>query len=146
MHSHLVAHGYINFSLSRLVVNTLYIRDLTGPNIMMDARPIFPRGWHFADETLTPDGIDTVKPLARIDHRVRYIIIDYDNAVRFRPGESHLIRRAGGRDQMAPELISRKEHPYDAFKLDVFTLGNLFFTEFLQVSFDDLPGMAKVTV
>ena len=120
-------------SLPKLIINTLHIRDLTGPNIMMDARPIYPRGWHFADESLTPDGIDTVKPLARIDHRVRYIIIDYDNAIRFRPDESNLISRAGGLDQSAPELATRKEQPYDAFKLDVFTLGNLIYTEFLQV-------------
>ncbi|RDB27165.1 hypothetical protein Hypma_004589 [Hypsizygus marmoreus] len=113
MHSHLVAHG-----------------DLTGLNIMMDGRPILPGGWHFVDGCFTPDGIDELRPLARIDHPVRYFIIDYDCSVRFRPGESPVIHGLGGRDQDLPELALYQ--PFDHFKADVFTLGNVFLKDFKQ--------------
>ncbi|GLB34249.1 putative protein kinase [Lyophyllum shimeji] len=81
MHRHLVAHG-----------------DLTTPNIMMDARPILPTGWHFVAQHRTPDGVTPISPLARIDHPVRYIIIDFDCAVRLSEDQPHLITDFGGRD------------------------------------------------
>ncbi|RDB17255.1 hypothetical protein Hypma_001975 [Hypsizygus marmoreus] len=98
--------------------------DLTGVNIMMDALPLFPRGWHFASPSFAPDGIKILKPRTRIDHPVRYYIIDYDCAVRFLPGQSPVIRGLGGRDDDPPEL--ELPIPFDHFKLDVFTLGNVF--------------------
>lgn len=107
MHDHLVAHS-----------------DLTRANIMMDARPIFPEGWHFATNSFTEDGTELVRPLARIDHPVRYYIIDFDFSVRFLPGQSSIIKGLGGRDHDAPELHTHL--PFDHFKLDVFTVGNLF--------------------
>jgi hypothetical protein len=64
-------------------------RDLM--NLMMDARPILPQGWHFARPYLTPNGVDAIAPHARIDHPVRYFIIDYDCSVLFHPGQSYLV-------------------------------------------------------
>ena len=52
-------------------------RDCTGSNIMMDACPIYPQGWHFKANICAPDGVTFVTPLARIDHPVRYYFIDY---------------------------------------------------------------------
>ncbi|KAG5644788.1 hypothetical protein DXG03_007609 [Asterophora parasitica] len=113
MHRHLVAHG-----------------DLTTQNIMMDARPILPSGWHFVAYQCKPDGVTPISPLARIDYPVRYIIIDFDCSVRLSPGQPHLIRNFGGRDGDPPEY--RSPEPYDPFKIDVFTLGNVFFKDFYQ--------------
>ncbi|KAF5388385.1 hypothetical protein D9615_000860 [Tricholomella constricta] len=113
MHKHLVAHG-----------------DLTTQNIMMDARPILPSGWHFVAHHCTPDGVTEISPLARIDRPVRYIIIDFDCSARLSPGQPHLIRFFGGRDGEPPEYKSRD--PYDPFKIDVFTLGNVFYKDFYQ--------------
>jgi hypothetical protein len=129
--------GTTSLLLRLLTIDVPHARDLTGPNIMMDARPILPHGWHFVRTALAPNGVDPVHPLPRIDHHVRYIIIDYDNSVRFRPGQSRLINLPGGRDQEVPELKrprggSRQIVPYDAFKLDVFTVGNLFSKELHQ--------------
>lgn len=107
--------------------------DLTGPNIMMDARPILPHGWHFNSNGVTPDGIGLVTPLARIDHPVRYFIIDYDCAIKFEPGQSPVIHGLGGRDSDAPEVaVSERNKPFDHFKLDVFTLGNVFLKDLRQ--------------
>ncbi|KAF8897935.1 hypothetical protein BD779DRAFT_410192 [Infundibulicybe gibba] len=113
MHSHRVFHG-----------------DLTGANIMMDARPILPDGWHPVMLDTSTDGFSVLKPLARIDHPVRYYIIDYDSSIRLLPNESHFINDLGGQDQEVPELSLNK--PIDVFKLDVFTLGNVFFKDFYQ--------------
>ncbi|KAF9461620.1 kinase-like domain-containing protein [Collybia nuda] len=113
IHRNLVAHG-----------------DLTGANIMMDASSILPRGWHFVSPSFTPDGQNILAPLARIDYPVKYFIIDHDCSVRFSPGQSPIIDGLGGRDNDAPELFQRK--PFDHFKLDVFTLGNVFLKDFSQ--------------
>ncbi|EDR13591.1 uncharacterized protein LACBIDRAFT_322624 [Laccaria bicolor S238N-H82] len=47
------------------------ILEHTGANIMMDARPIYPQGWHFKAKNYTPDGITFMSPLARIEIHLR---------------------------------------------------------------------------
>jgi hypothetical protein len=98
---------------------------------MMDARPILPQGWHFVRSDCAPNGVDPIAPLARIDHPVRYFIIDYDCAMRFGPGQSHILEGFDGREGDPPEL--KKHLQYDAFKLDVFSLGTVFDKDFYQV-------------
>jgi hypothetical protein len=98
---------------------------------MMDARPILPQGWHFAEPDCVPNGVDPIAPLARIDHPVRYIIIDYDYSIRFRPGQSHLVEDVWVYKTNPPESYTPLY--YDAFKQDVFTLGNVFSKEFPEV-------------
>ncbi|KAG5641368.1 hypothetical protein DXG03_005384 [Asterophora parasitica] len=124
MHKHLVAHG-----------------DLTTQNIMMDARPILPGGWHFVAQHCTQDGVTPISPLARIDYPVRYIIIDFDCSVWLAPGQPRLVRNFGGRDGDPPEYKNRE--PYDPFKIDVFTLGNMLYKDFFQVyeGLDFLAGL-----
>ncbi|GLB34243.1 putative protein kinase [Lyophyllum shimeji] len=124
MHKHLVAHG-----------------DLTTQNIMMDARPILPTGWHFVAKHCTPDGVTPIAPLARIDNPVRYIIIDFDCAVRLLEGQPRLITDFGGRDGDPPEYKSLD--PYDPFKIDVFTLGNVFYKDFYQ-KYEGLDFLASL--
>ena len=97
----------------------------------MDASSIIPGGWHFLSPSFTPDRTKLITPLARIDHPVRYIIIDYDCSVQFVPGQSPIIEGLGGRDNDPPELVGRR--PFDHFKLDVFTLGNVFRKDLRQV-------------
>jgi hypothetical protein len=41
--------------------------DCTNANIMMDARSIFPQGWHFEAEGFAPYGVTLVTPLLRIE-------------------------------------------------------------------------------
>lgn len=127
MHSNLVAHS-----------------DLTSANIMMDARPIFPTGWHFTMDCFTPEGTEIVKPRARIDHPVRYYIIDYDFSVRFLPGQSPITKGLGGRDHEVPELHTHQ--PFDHYKLDVFTVGNVLLKEFRQkfLGLEFLTGLIDV--
>ncbi|RDB20142.1 hypothetical protein Hypma_012977 [Hypsizygus marmoreus] len=124
MHRNLVAHG-----------------DLTTQNIMMDARPILPGGWHFVADMYAPNGHDELTPLTRSDHPVRYFVIDYDCSLRLRPGQPHLVTEFGGRDGDPPEYTSR--NPYDPFKIDVFTLGNVFYKDFYQ-KYEGLEFLASL--
>ncbi|EPQ58920.1 hypothetical protein GLOTRDRAFT_35157 [Gloeophyllum trabeum ATCC 11539] len=116
------------------VAQTLEVRtvDCSGPNIMMDGHPLYPEGWHPVRRTLSPDALREVKPLQRIDTPVRYYFVDFGLSTRFRPGERHIVVGGKGRDQDVPELS--RIIPYDPFKVDIFTLGHLYQTEFYQVS------------
>ena len=97
----------------------------------MDARPIYPQGWHFMAKSFAPDGVTPATPLPRIDYPVRYYFIDYGVSHRFLPDQSHFVLDWGGRDADVPEL--KKLQPYDPFKVDVFTVGNVFLKDLCQV-------------
>jgi hypothetical protein len=118
------------FSRRPFITSTTPCRDLTAQNIMMDGRPIIPQGWHFVRKGFAPNGVDPIAPLARIDHPVRYFIIDYDCSIVFSPGQSHLLEGFDGDEGSPPEL--KKNQQYDAFKVDVFTLGDVFDKNFYQ--------------
>ncbi|CAA7259338.1 unnamed protein product [Cyclocybe aegerita] len=113
IHSHNVAHN-----------------DCTGNNIVMDARPIFPNGWHPISDLYTPDYSGYTRSLSRIDHPVRYYFIDFGLSHRFLPGQRHVVKDYGGADQDVPEY--EVLNPYDPFKADIYTLANIFMKKFHQ--------------
>ncbi|KAI9067215.1 hypothetical protein FKP32DRAFT_291079 [Trametes sanguinea] len=113
MHGHRVAH-----------------RDIAPPNIMMDARPLYPSGHHPVRLNYTPDAVYDAIPLSRADHPVRYYYVDFGISVRFPENSSTMVIGDVGRDDEVPELSSTV--PYDAFKADIYALGNLFDKEFEQ--------------
>ncbi|GBE86795.1 hypothetical protein SCP_1000370 [Sparassis crispa] len=79
----------------------------------------------------SPDGIFMLSSLSRSDHSVRYYFIDFGISSLIGKGESPYVLGREGRDKELPEMSS--EVPYDAFKVDIFVLGNLYKKEFLQV-------------
>lgn len=106
-------------------------RDCAAANIMMDGRPLYPRGHHPIRRNYSVDAIYELSPLSRLDHPVRYYLIDFGISTRFPEGSSTYVTGLKGRDKEVPELSS--DVPYDATKVDIFTLGNLFRQEFVQV-------------
>ncbi|KAF8163595.1 kinase-like domain-containing protein [Crassisporium funariophilum] len=112
MHSHGIAHN-----------------DLTENNIMMDGRPLCPQGCHPIHGMFSPDYSNYAKTLARIDHPVKYYFIDFGISHHFLPGQRHVVLDCGGADQDVPEL---RNDLYDPFKLDVYTLANIFMKKFYQ--------------
>lgn len=105
-------------------------RDCAAANIMMDGRPLFPNGHHPVRLRYSTDGVYELGPLSRTEHPVRYYFIDFGISSRFSEGaSSHVVGRQA-RDKDVPELSSNV--PYDAFKVDIFTLGNLYDKEFVQ--------------
>ena len=98
---------------------------------MMDGSPLYPGGYHPVRRDQTPDIIEEVKPLSRMDHPVRYYYIDFGLSIRFSEGEPPLVVGDVGRDAEVPELSSTV--PYDGYKADIYALGNFFHKEFEQV-------------
>ena len=100
---------------------------------MMDATPIYPDGYHPVRIHRAPDAIHDTDPLSRIEHPVKYLYVDFGLSVRFPEGARSLVDGKVGRDTDIPEMSSEK--PYDAFKADIYALGNLFDKEIAQVGY-----------
>ncbi|CDO77759.1 hypothetical protein BN946_scf184993.g22 [Trametes cinnabarina] len=111
MHGHRVAH-----------------RDVAVANILMDAKALYPGGYHPIRLDYTPDTLYPVSALPRAGRDVRYFFIDFGLSVRFSPGASTYVVGDVGRDAEVPELSEKI--PYDAFKVDIFSLGNVYFKLF----------------
>jgi len=63
---------------------------------------------------------------------VKYYFIDYGISSYFPPGsQERLVLGTEGREQDVPELSD--EVPYDPFKVDIFTIGNVFQQSFRDV-------------
>jgi hypothetical protein len=62
---------------------------------------------------------------------VRHSFIDYGLSHQFLFGQSHVVLDWSGRDTDVPEL--KKIRPYDPFKVDVSTVGNVFLKDLHQV-------------
>ncbi|KAH9888344.1 kinase-like domain-containing protein [Cubamyces lactineus] len=105
-------------------------RDIAPPNVMMDGRSLYPQGHHPIWRDRSPDAIEDLVPLHRMDHPVKYFYVDFGLSVRFAPGSSTLVVGDVGRDAEVPELSSTI--PYDGFKADIYALGNLFDKELAQ--------------
>ena len=98
---------------------------------MMDASPLYPEGYHPVRKNYTPDTMYRISPLSRTDRPVRYYYIDFGLSVQFSEGASPYVVGDVGRDTDVPELSDSV--PYDPFKVDVFSLGNLLYKEFHEV-------------
>ena len=97
----------------------------------MDARTLYPEGHHPVSTEYSPDGIFDARPLSRSSCNVRYYFIDFGLSTLFEEGEPPLVLGRTGRDKEIPELSN--EVPYDAYRADVFALGNLYYKEFISV-------------
>ncbi|KAI0669462.1 kinase-like domain-containing protein [Trametes maxima] len=111
--------------------NRIAHRDIAPPNIMMDARPLYPDGHHPVRMHCAPDAIHDAIPLSRADHPVKYYYVDFGLSTHFFQGASSLVTGRIGRDMEIPELSDTI--PYDAYKADIYALGNLLDKEFLQL-------------
>ncbi|KAI0330367.1 hypothetical protein GY45DRAFT_1250953 [Cubamyces sp. BRFM 1775] len=110
MHQHNIAH-----------------RDVAAANIMMDAQSLYPNGHHPIRLGYTPDALYPVSALPRAGRNIRYYYIDFGLTSWFSPGSSTYVVGDVGRAEV-PELSDTV--PYDAFKVDIYALGNVYFKEF----------------
>ena len=99
---------------------------------MMDATSMYPLGFHPVMDNVLHD-VSTPAPfIPRSMVGVRYCFIDYGISSYFPPGsQERLVLGTEGRDQDVPELSD--EVPYDPFKVDIFTIGNVFRQSFCDV-------------
>ncbi|EJF56261.1 hypothetical protein DICSQDRAFT_183909 [Dichomitus squalens LYAD-421 SS1] len=105
-------------------------RDIAAANVMMDSRSLYPEGHHPVRIDYAPDGIVDARPLSRSECNVRYYYIDFGLSTLFEEGKPPLVLGRTGRDKEIPELSN--EVPYDAYRADVFALGNLYYKEFIS--------------
>lgn len=77
--------------------------------------------------------ITTPAPIIpRLDVAVKYYFVDYGISSYFPPGSQYQpVLGTRGRDQDVPELSD--DVPYDPFKVDIFTIGNVLRREYLNV-------------
>ncbi|KAI0828178.1 kinase-like protein [Trametes gibbosa] len=113
LHSHRIAH-----------------RDIAFANIMMDAKPLYPNGYHPARLHCSEDLLQESTPLPRAGRSIRYYYVDFGLSIKFPEGTPPYAVGDVGRDAEVPELSP--DIPYDAFKVDIFALGNLFRKKFEQ--------------
>lgn len=100
---------------------------------MIDATTLYPKGFHPIWQSALPSGKGLAKPLRRIDvPSVRYHIIDFGISSRFEDSSlPRLVTGTNAQDREIPELSDST--PYDLFAVDVFTLGNLYKRNLLNV-------------
>lgn len=136
MHSRGVAHRFVSspFCDMNVHIRPVY-RDTSFKNILMDASRMFPRGFHPVRDSFLPHDLSTPAPMIpRMDVGVKYYFVDYGISSYFPEGtERQLVLGLDGRDRDVPELSA--EVPYDPFKVDIFTIGNVLRREIVGVSF-----------
>lgn len=93
---------------------------------MMDATAMFPRGFHpLRSHNTYEDILAGSNYLSRSNVPVTYYYIDFGLSTMFSPDDTErLVTGTYGLDRDVPELSD--DIPYDPFKVDIFTLGNVF--------------------
>ena len=98
----------------------------------MDATNVYPRGFHPVWSRYLHDVSTRATVIPRSMVEVKYYFVDYGISSYFPPGsQSRLVFGTEGRDQDVPELSD--DVPYDPFKVDIFTIGNVFQQLFCDV-------------
>lgn len=118
---------------STVVMNEPRFRDCAFKNLMMDATPLYPSGFHPMRLNSHPQRIThPATLLSRNDVPVTYYFVDFGISTWLKPENTdRLVVGSDGLDQDVPELSD--DVPYDPFKVDVFVLGNFFRQHFIQV-------------
>lgn len=100
----------------------------------MDAKPLYPKGFHPQHNFLSLDAKRRVHSRRRFQASFpRYYLINFDISTWFKEGHEgpRLVLGLDGQDQTVPELSL--EEGYDPFKVDIFTLGNIYKNDLVSV-------------
>jgi len=100
---------------------------------MMEWKDMFPKGFHSQDNLRTKGPRGIAPFFTRTQRPTRYIIIDFGMSSRYDPSDvsPREVSLIGG-DKTVPEFL--KIQPYhDPYKTDIYYVGNLIRTEFMQV-------------
>jgi hypothetical protein len=118
-------------------------RDCSPKNVLMDATHMYPLGFHPVQDIFLDDVTTFAPTIRRLEAGVKYYFVDYGISSYFPAGsQRELVLGIAGRDQDVPELSNNV--PYDPFKVDIFTVGNVLRGEFQTVSFH-FPGLISLS-
>jgi len=99
---------------------------------MVDATNMYPLGFHPVRDRFLDDVSTLTTVIPRSELGVKYYFVDFGISSYFPSGsQTRLVLGTAGRDQDVPELSD--EVPYDPFKVDIFTIGNVFRQLFYEV-------------
>jgi hypothetical protein len=138
MHSRGVAHRFVFHLAMRvdvdITLSLLSHRDCSLKNVLMDATHMYPLGFHPVHDVFLDDVTTFAPVIPRLEVGVKYYFVDYGISSYFPAGsQRELVLGIAGRDRDVPELSNSV--PYDPFKVDIFTVGNVLRGEFQAVSF-----------
>ena len=106
----------------------------------MDATRMYPLGFHPVENIFLEDKKTLAPRISRFEAGAKYYYIDYGISSYFPPGsQRELVLGIAGRDQDVPELFNSV--PYDPFKVDIFTIGNVIRGEVQAVGFHSLSDV-----
>ena len=98
---------------------------------------MYPLGFHPLDDFFLDDMMTFPPKICRLEAGVKYYFVNYGISSYFPPGsQRELVLGIAGRDKGVPELSEKV--PYDPFKVDIFTIGNVLRGGFQAVSSHDL--------
>ncbi|KAF8519868.1 kinase-like domain-containing protein [Hysterangium stoloniferum] len=107
-------------------------RDLHRGNIMMDAREMYPKGYHPLRPPKSKDLRRYVTHYTRTERSPKYYLLDFGLSRHY--PEIRLDIPVRGGDKSVPEFQGEgHKTPYDPFPVDVYYLGNIIFEKFLSV-------------
>ncbi len=106
---------------------------------------LYPDGVHPAAVGMNPTYTGYAQTLRCADvPSIKYYFTDFGLSTRFEdPNQPHLVVGGIAANGDVPELSN--VIPYDPFRVDIFTLGNVFKTEFLKVSISSEPPSTSLT-
>lgn len=134
MHEHRVAHRLVGSRSDRISILTFNVSDISKLNVMMDSRPILPNEFHPQSPTLSRDLKHFVSARSRTRCPVKYYFTDFGHARKYGPDTTNPLEipQFGG-DRTVPEFQHDKLTPRNPFQTDIYYIGNLIRTYFLQV-------------
>ncbi|KAA1478173.1 hypothetical protein DENSPDRAFT_660444 [Dentipellis sp. KUC8613] len=110
-------------------------RDCCSANIMMDPSKMYPKSFHPIKTDKNRDLHGKAPHMTRTDCAPRYYLIDFGLSDRFDPHSAHwppVSVKTHGADRTAPELNHSPDELYDPFPTDIYYIGNVVRTEFLE--------------
>ncbi|KAJ6624314.1 hypothetical protein B0H10DRAFT_1784847 [Mycena sp. CBHHK59/15] len=118
--------------------NNVAHRDCMSLNVMMDGTPLYPIPYHPVEQNMKRDFSGRVSHLTRTQRPVKYYITDFGLSRRYPPGvHAPLEPIIVGGDKSVPEFRKNKDGVLpmkcDPFPTDVYYIGNLIRSDFLQV-------------
>ncbi|KAF8521585.1 kinase-like domain-containing protein [Hysterangium stoloniferum] len=114
--------------------NNVAHRDCNYNNIMMDARELYPEGFHPLRPHLNPSHTQTAKHYTRTERPPKYYLTDFGLSHVYDPkdGPRMAVPIHGG-DNSVPEYQGEGYfEESDPFPVDIYTLGNMIKTKFLD--------------
>jgi hypothetical protein len=127
-----------------MLMSPLSHRDCSLKNVLMNATHMYPLGFHPVQDIYLGDKRTIAPRISRLEAGVKYYFVDYGISSYFPPGSRReLVVGIAGRDRDVPELSN--DVPYDPFKVDIFTIGNVIRGEVQAVGFHPPPQLISLS-